>query len=447
MTSVAFITLGCPKNEVDTARMRARVAASSYELSNDPRQADVVVVNTCSFITSATAASIETILEIPELERETPPLLLVAGCLVNRYSEDELSGEMPEVDAFVAIEGEHDLCAVIERLTGEPSGVSDNDELAPLSDAPFAYLMIADGCDRACAYCTIPSIRGPYISKTPEALLAEAQTLINEGKRELILIAQDTTAYGHDLPDKPSLAALVRLLCEKTSVERLRLMYLQPEGFTDELLEVIATYPQVQHYLEMPLQHCEKRILRLMNRAGDAQAFEALIARIRTVVPDMVLRSTFIAGFPSETAEESTALVDFVRRVAFDYVGVFPYSPEEGTEAAVLPLQLPEETRLARTQHLRDVGDEIAWDKLERFIDAELSVLVEDYDEEEGAWVGRSYFQAPEIDGVVRFVLPEDASKELRTAYETIQSGALVTVKVQDCFLYDLEGVFCGSVN
>jgi len=452
MISVAFVTLGCPKNEVDTAAMKALVAASRYGLCEDPADADVVVVNTCSFITTATEASLETILDLAEQRGDLPAgvdgrdrLLLVAGCLVNRYNADELSAELPEVDAFVSIEGESDLLRVIEKLTGEEAGAQDNraevsdgsqknERAAGEAGAPSAYLMIADGCDRTCSYCTIPAIRGPYRSKTPDELVTEARQLVDSGVRELVLIAQDTTAYGHDLPDRPTLAALVARLCEETDVAWLRLMYLQPEGVTDELIETVVTHSQVVRSLEMPLQHCATRLLRAMQRSGGREQFATLIARLRGRLPDLALRTTLITGFPGETETDFQELLNFVREQRFDYVGVFPFSPEDETAAAELPDQVDEELRLARAQTLRDAADEIGWERAAAHVGQIVEVLVESFDEEEEIWLGRASFQAPDIDGVVR-IDPE------LCAGMTLHPGVIIKVLVQDALLYDLEGV------
>ena len=426
MVSVAFVTLGCPKNEVDSAGMKARVNASRYALCEDPADADVIVVNTCSFIATATEASIETILDLTERRDQH---ILVTGCLVNRYGAGDLETELPEVSAFIPIEGERDLLCVIEKLTGEPADAGP--DAAPVIErAATAWLMIADGCDRSCSYCTIPAIRGPYRSRKPDELVAEARVLVASGVRELVLIAQDTTAYGHDLEDRPTLAALVARLCEETDLSWLRLMYLQPEGVTDELIATIAAHPQVVRSLEIPLQHSAARLLRAMRRSGGRAQFTELIARLRKQLPGLALRTTLIAGFPGETEEDFLDMIDFVREIRFDYVGVFPFSPEDQTRAAELPDQVPEEVRLARAQELRDVADEIGWERAADHVGQSVDVLVESFDEEEGCWIGRAPFQAPDIDGVVRI----PSSTDLRP-------GDLVPVLIQDSLLYDLEGV------
>jgi ribosomal protein S12 methylthiotransferase len=382
--------------------MQALIAASDYELSDQVADADVVVVNTCAFIQTATEASLETILDLIEerrvsAKRDRRRLLLVTGCLVNRYDPDELAAEMPEVNAFVPLEGEHDLLPLIERLTGQPAHSATEDAPSVTAQTPLrhsgpdpqsprnpstlpvgasAYLMIADGCDRACSYCTIPGIRGPYRSKTPDELVAETRDLLARGAREIVLIAQDTTAYGHDLPDRPTLATLVTRLCTETELQWLRLMYLQPEGVSEELIDAVACNPQVVHSFEMPLQHVSARILRAMKRAGSKAQFEDLIAGLRQALPDLALRTTLITGFPAETEEEFHDLLDFVEQMRFDYVGVFPFSPEDGTPAAKLPGQLDEDLRLERAQKLRDRADSIGWERAAAHVGEVVEVLV-----------------------------------------------------------------------
>lgn len=294
--------------------------------------------------------------------------------------------------------------------------------------------MIADGCDRKCSYCTIPAIRGAYRSKTPDEVLAKARDLVESGVRELVLIAQDTTAYGHDLAGRPTLAALVARICDETDVAWLRLMYLQPEGVTDELIEVIASHPQVLRSLEMPLQHSSAALLRAMQRAGGRAQFTKLIARLRKRLPGLALRTTLIAGFPGESEADFADLLDFVRELRFDYVGVFPFSPEDQTQAAGLPDQIDEELRLARAQQLRDLADEIGWERAAAHVGQLVEVLIEGFDEEEGVWLARAPFQAPDIDGVVRIARPPAG------AATSLQPGDRVELMIEDALLYDLEG-------
>lgn len=428
---IAFITLGCPKNEVDTDRMRAAVASSAYSLVDEAEDADILVVNTCSFIEAATQESVSLVLEaasgwIPERAGRR---LIVVGCMPSRYGND-LASAMPEVDAFVPVSEEGALLDVVERLTGVGAheGAATAGESCPArtSSGPSAYLQVSDGCHRSCAYCTIPAIRGPYRSRPLADIVAEAETLVALGAREIVLIGQDITAYGRDLEGSEKLADVVHAVAAVDGVRWLRLMYAQPDGVTDELLAAMAEHDNVCHYLDMPLQHASKRVLQAMKRRGDAESYLQLIERVRAAMPDAVLRTTLIAGFPGETREDVRQLHKFLEAARFDYVGVFPYSPEEGTAAATMPAQVPLRTRRARAQRLRDLADAIGFEKAGERYDTTLEVLVEGIDEDEGVVVGRWRGQAPEIDGLVLL--------------DSGEPGEIVSAKIVDVLGYDLEG-------
>ena len=427
--AVAFITLGCPKNEVDTDRMRAAVAASPFGLEDDLDVADIVVVNTCSFIRDATEESVGTVLDIAAqwLPERAGRRIIVAGCMPARYGE-ELTESMPEVAAFVPVAEEGALVAVLERLTGITADLTAATDSAPARTAsgPSAYLQISDGCHRTCAYCTIPSIRGPYVSQPLKTIVAEATELVALGAREIVLIGQDITAYGRDLDRSDTLADVVRAVAAVPGVDWLRLMYAQPDGVTDELLAAMAENPNVCQYLDIPLQHAAKPVLRAMVRSGDADSFLKLIARIRSVLPDVVLRTTMIAGFPGETTADVRELQNFMRKAAFDIVGVFVYSPEEGTTAAEMPGQIPLRTRRARAQRLRDLAEEIGSDRAASRVGSIVEVLVEGVDPDDGVVVGRWRGQAPEIDGLVLL----DGGR----------AGDIVSVEIVDSLGFDLEG-------
>jgi ribosomal protein S12 methylthiotransferase len=426
--SVAFITLGCPKNEVDTDRMRAAVSASNFLLADDTDHADVVVVNTCSFIQDATEESVGTVLDmaaqwLPEREGRH---LVVAGCMPARYGE-ELTDALPEVAAFVPVAEEGALLAVLERLTGVAAGPAVAGALVRTESGPSAYLQISDGCHRECAYCTIPSIRGPYVSRPLPDIVAEATQLVAFGARELVLIGQDITAYGRDLDDPETLADVVRAVAAVRGVDWLRLMYVQPDGVNDDLLAAMAENANVCHYLDIPLQHAAKPVLRAMRRSGDAASFLALIARVREVMPDVVLRTTLIAGFPGETTADIHELERFLEAAQFDYVGVFIYSPEDGTTAAEMPAQVPLRTRRARAQRLRDLADTIGFERAASRVNSTMEVLVEGIEEDDGVVVvGRWRGQAPEIDGLVLL--------------DRGEAGQIVSAKIDDSLGYDLEG-------
>jgi ribosomal protein S12 methylthiotransferase len=423
--SVAFVTLGCPKNEVDTDRMRAAVAASAYRLEDDEAHADIVVVNTCSFISEATEESISAILDlVGDATGARERKLVVAGCMPARYGED-LATLLPEVSAFVPVAMEGSLLAVLEQLTGLP-GAPDASAPSRTVSGATAYLQIADGCHRACSYCTIPAIRGPYASRPLADILGEARELVALGAREIILIGQDTTAYGRDLSSPNTLADVVRAVAAVDGVSWLRLMYVQPDGITTDLLASIAENPNVVRYLDMPLQHASARVLHSMKRRGSAPDFIDLVGQIRDALPGVVLRTTLIAGYPGETAAEFKELLGFIENARLDYVGVFAYSPEEGTVAAELPQQIPPRTRQARTQRVRDTADVIGVELVADRVGSTVEVLIQGVDEDEGVTVGRWRGQAPEIDGLVLL--------------DRGRPGEIVSVRLVDSIGYDLEG-------
>jgi len=420
---VAFVTLGCPKNEVDSDRMAASLSGL-FDLVPDIDCADMVVVNTCAFIREATEESISVVLDVAGEWKTAVEgrALVVTGCMPSRYGRD-LGAAMPEVDAFVAVADEKGLAIELCRLAGLPEGTP---ALAAgrLVPGPSAYLQVSDGCHRACTYCTIPSIRGPYRSRTSRDILAEARALVAGGARELVLIGQDISSWGRDLPDAPALCELVRKLAKVEGLAWLRLMYLQPDEVTPGLLEAIAASPVVCRYLDMPLQHASREVLRRMGRRGDAAEYLRLIGMIRSRVPGVTLRTTLIAGFPGETREDSKRLLDFVRDARLDYVGVFPYSAEEGTPAAGMHDQVARRTVIARAQRLRDAADEIGVEKVAALVGRTLEVLVEGVDDE-GRTLGRHRGQAPEIDG---FVFLDRACAV----------GEIVSAKMVDSLGYDL---------
>lgn len=425
---VALVTLGCPKNEVDSERMAARVRGSAYRLVDAPDEADVVIVNTCSFIKDATEESIATVMEYATSWRPAGAdrRLIVAGCMPSRYGR-ELTDALPEADAMLPVADEDSVLAVIERLTGAPADAERAPQAALRSaTGPSAYLRISDGCHRACTYCTIPSIRGPYRSVPLDDLLTEARNLIATGARELVLIGQDVSAWGRDLAGGETLADVLDAVAALDRSVWIRLMYVQPDGVNDRLLSAIARNANVVRYLDMPLQHASRSVLRAMARTGSTDEFLALLERIRSTLPGVVLRTTVIAGFPGETRADATELMRFLEKARFDYVGVFPYSREDGTRAARIETQVPARTRRARAQRLRDLADDIGVTAVEALVGSELDVLVTGFDEDEESVVGRWYGQAPEIDGLV-----------LLDGGET---GDVVRVSVVDAIGYDLVG-------
>ena len=439
--AVALITLGCAKNEVDSAHMTERMLAAGYRMVDDPAEADVVIVNTCSFIQAATEESLEVIFDLaglPAME-EGAAKLVVAGCMPARYGE-ELEKELAEAHAFVPCRKEDDIVEILDGLLQvdpEPAASAENFDDVPVSSVSCdsfeslassevsAYVKISDGCDRFCSYCTIPYIRGRYHSFTYEDVCAEVDKHVARGAREIVLIAQDTGRWGADFEEKSSLATLMGGLAERHADVWFRVLYIQPEGITDELLDVIAAHENICSYLDIPLQHVSARILKAMNRTGSREEFEALLDHIQAKVPEVTLRTTLIAGFPGETEEEFEELCDFVEEAPFHYVGTFAYSQEEGTKAAVLPDQLDEEEKAERAQRLRDIADAVCTARVSQRIGWQMDVLVEGC-EEDGQLFGRAMCQAPEVDGVV--YLPDG------------EVGTIVNVRIADTLLYEMEG-------
>ncbi|MEY8461193.1 30S ribosomal protein S12 methylthiotransferase RimO [Eggerthellaceae bacterium 24-137] len=428
---ICLITMGCAKNEVDSAAMARALSEAGYDTDAAPEDADAVIVNTCSFIQSATEESLEAVFEAASLPRisEGRAALIVAGCMPARYGDD-LANELTEARAFVPCSKEDDIVAIVDGLLGtDRAAAAARGPIAAQAASPegpaFAYVKISDGCDRFCSYCTIPAIRGRYHSFPFEDIYRDVERACENGTREIVLIAQDTGRWGADLPDERDLAWLMEELADAFPSLWFRVMYLQPEGVTDRLLRAMASRTNICSYLDIPLQHVSTPILRAMNRAGSAEKFHSLIERIRNAVPDITLRTTLIAGFPGETEEQFEELCDFVAEEPFDYVGVFPYSREEGTAAFDLPDQIEEDEKAERAQTLRDVADACCTPRIAERIGRTMEVLVEGT-EEDGQRYGRAQCQAPEVDGVT-FVAEGEV-------------GDIVTVTIADTLLYEMEG-------
>lgn len=426
---VSFVTLGCAKNEVDSDRMVRRAKAAGFALVDDPAEADAVVVNTCSFIEAATEESLEAIFDLAGIERPAGQVvpLVVAGCMPARYG-DELEAELPEAAAFVPCSKEDDIAQLLaEALAVDLASLRPESALDArdgAASAVSAYVKISDGCDRFCSYCTIPFIRGRYRSYPYGEIEAEVERLVSSGTREIVLIAQDTGRWGDDLSEPSTLAELLSRLAERFAETWFRVMYIQPEGVTDALIEAIASHGNVCSYLDVPLQHVKPAILRAMNRTGSRGEFEELVARIRERIPDVTLRTTLIAGFPGETEDDFGDLCDFVESADLDYVGVFAYSREEGTRAAGMPGQIDEDTKLERAQALRDVADAVCTARVAGRVGTSMEVLVLGC-EEDGQLFGRAMCQAPDVDGVVYL--------------EKGVPGQIVTVTISDTLLYEME--------
>ncbi len=427
--TVGLVSLGCAKNQVDGEMLLAALESGGFQAVS-PEEADIVLINTCGFIDSAKKESIEAILDFAQLKAQGQvKKLVVTGCLAERYRE-EIHKELPEVDGVFGIGANGDMAACVKEMLASGFTQRFPEKSAMplcgarrLSTQPFtAYLKIAEGCDNRCTYCAIPLIRGGYRSRTLESIEEEARQLVSGGVKELVLIAQDTTRYGLDLYGRYALAQLLTRLCAIEGLVWLRVLYCYPDSITDELLDVMAREEKVVPYMDIPLQHASEKILRAMNRRGSRESLTALMGKIRQRVPGVVLRTTLITGFPGETQEDFEQLAQFVKDVAFERLGCFPYSQEEGTPAAQLPGQLDEEEKERRAQLITETQLGIMERQGQELIGRRLTVLTEGFEEESGAWFGRSYMDAPDVDGRVYF-----------TAAQPPAPGDFVEVLVEDC--------------
>ena len=433
---VGMVSLGCAKNQVDGEMLMASLKNAGFELSDDAALADVAIVNTCGFIESAKQESIDEILELATLKKEGRiKKLVVTGCLAERYRE-EIHKELPEVDGVFGIGANGDIAACIERVMEDFTECFPEKEKMPLcgdrelsTPSYFAYLKIAEGCDNRCTYCAIPMIRGGYRSRTMESIEEEARALVENGAKELILIAQDTTRYGIDLYGAYSLAKLLKRLCKIEKLHWLRVLYCYPDAITDELLDTIAEEEKIVKYIDLPLQHASGKILKAMNRRGDRESLTALMKKIREKIPNVTLRTTLITGFPGETEEDFTELAEFVKDVQFERLGCFAYSQEENTPAAELPDQIDEDVKNHRAELIMDAQMNIM-DRLgEKQVGRDIEVLTEGFDRYAECWFGRSAMDAPDIDGKVFF-----------SAEKKPYLGQLVTVHVDEAIDCDLFG-------
>lgn len=439
---VGMVSLGCPKNQMDAELMLAKLVNAGMEITPDSGLADVVIVNTCGFIEDAKKESIENILEFAALKKEGRiQKIIVTGCMAERY-RDAVQAELPECDAVLGLGANRDIVEVVREVTDGKTVQSfpdkscwelDGDRLQT-TPSFFAYLRIADGCDNRCTYCAIPLIRGGLRSRKVESLVEEAQMLARAGVKELVLVAQDVTAYGRDLYGETRLPELLEALCAIDGLRWIRLLYCYPQHITDDLLTVMREQEKIVKYMDIPLQHVSGSVLRAMNRPGDAASLKALIAHIREMVPGIVLRTTVMTGFPGETKADFVELCEFVKDVRFERLGCFAFSPEEGTAAAELGGQVSEKIK----QRRRDIVMEeqaLAADAYNRSqIGRTLEVLVESYDRYAECWFGRSAADAPDIDGKVFFTCPKD----IRPAV-----GAFVSVRITDVMDWDLMGELC----
>ncbi|MEE1173811.1 MAG: 30S ribosomal protein S12 methylthiotransferase RimO [Ruminococcus sp.] len=427
---VGIVSLGCAKNRVDAEMLLFTLKSRGYELVGDPADADAVIVNTCGFIESAKQESIDEIIELGKLKAEGKiKAIIVTGCLAERY-QNEITRQLYEVDAAVGIGGNEKIADIVaEVLGGKKTELFPEKELLPLEggrvqSTPFytAYLKIAEGCDNRCTYCAIPLIRGGFRSRKPEDVIAEAKRLAQSGVKELNVIAQDTTRYGEDLFGEPQTAKLLKELCKIDGFEWIRVLYCYPDRVTDELIDVIASEDKIVKYIDLPLQHCNGEVLKRMNRRGDRESLTALINKIKTKIPNVVIRSTFITGFPGETEEQFEELAEFAAEVKFQRLGCFPYSQEEDTPAAEMPDQIDEDIRQKRADIIMEHQQGVMADWCETLVGTEIKVLVEGYDRLAERYFGRTYADAPEVDGCVFF-----SAKSRKPA-----AGEFVKVMVSD---------------
>ena len=435
---VGMISLGCPKNQVDAEHMLALIDAAGCEIVDYVEGCDVVIVNTCGFIDDAKKEAIENILDMVELKKEgIISKIVVTGCLAQRY-KDEIVTEIPEVDAVVGIGANGDIVKTIEEVM---SGVDTIEKYPPRCDLPlegqrilttpqyWAYLKIGEGCSNRCTYCTIPSIRGNMRSRSMENVIEEAKQLAESGVKELILIAQDTTSYGLDLYGELKLPELLNELCKIDSIEWIRLLYCYPDRITDELIETMKKQDKIVNYIDLPLQHVDDKILKAMNRRGDQAMIRNVIEKLRTEIPDVVIRTTFIVGFPGEGEDEFENLAVFVNEIEFDRLGVFTFSAQEGTPAYDMEDQVEEDVKTRRGEIIMQDQYSIMEEKNSERIGKTYKVIVEDYDGYSDSYTGRTYMDAPEIDGIVRFTSDRD-----------LDIGDFVEVEIFDVEDYDLIG-------
>ena len=434
---IGMISLGCPKNQVDAEIMLNILRQNGFEICSDLSLADAVIVNTCGFIESAKAESIEQILDLAVLKREgNLKSIVVTGCMAERYRE-QVQKELPEADAVVGIGSNADIAEIVMKTLGGESLERFADKLQLPLDGQrvlstpyyYAYLKIAEGCDNCCTYCAIPAIRGRFRSRKMESILEEAEALVRGGVKELILVAQDTTRYGEDIYGEPYLALLLTKLAAIPGAKWIRLLYTYPERIDDRLLDVMAAHDNILNYLDIPIQHCNAEILRRMNRKGDRRSLTKLIARIRNKLPGVTLRTTLIAGFPGETERQFGELCEFVKEMSFDRLGCFAYSKEEGTAAAKFENQIETKEKQRRQELIMQHQAALTEQNNALKAGTLMQVLVEGYDKELKCYFGRGRADAPEIDGMVYF-----------TSKHILPTGSFAEVRIKDCIDYDFLG-------
>lgn len=436
---ILFISLGCDKNLADSEEMLGLLTAGGHEITDDETQADAIVINTCCFIKDAKEESVETILEMAEYKKTgSCHALIVTGCMAQRYQK-EIIEEVPEVDAVLGTTSYGDIVKALEEAVAgnhfeefrDIDYLPDTGSKRVLTTGGhFGYLKIAEGCDKHCTYCIIPKLRGKFRSVPMERLIAQAEDMAEQGVKELILVAQETTVYGKDLYGKKSLHILLKKLCEIRGIRWIRILYCYPEEIYDELIETIRDEKKICHYLDIPIQHASDRILKRMGRRTSKQELIDIVGKLRKEIPDIVLRTTLITGFPGETEEDHEELKEFVDEMEFDRLGVFTYSPEENTPAAEMADQVPEEVKEERRDELMELQQEISYDRGQDRIGQELLVMIEGKVADDSAYIGRTYGDAPKVDGYI-FV----------QTGELLMTGDFAKVRVTGALEYDLIGV------
>ena len=435
---ILFISLGCDKNLADSEQMLGILRNKGYEFTDDECEADIIVVNSCCFISDAKEESINTILDMAQCKTHYKcQALIVTGCLAERYKE-EIYKEIPEVDAVIGTSSYDAIAEAVEQaLEGKkPQVFKDLNRLPDIrtervvtTGGYLAHLKIAEGCDKHCTYCIIPKVRGNYRSVPMENLLRQAKELAEKGVKELILVAQETTMYGKDIYGEKSLHKLLKELCKIQGIQFIRIMYCYPEEIYDELIQTMKEEQKICHYLDMPIQHCNDAILKKMGRRTNKKEIQEIVTKLREAIPDIILRTTLITGFPGETEDNFEEMMDFVDEMEFDRLGVFPYSPEEGTPAAEFPDQIDEEVKADRQCEIMELQQDIAFEKSERRIGQEMLAVIEGKVADENAYIGRTYMDAPNIDGYV-FIHTDEA----------LMTGDFVKVKITASSDYDLIG-------
>ncbi len=463
---VGFVSLGCSKNLIDTEVAIGKLKKHNFEIVNDPNKADIIIINTCGFIESAKEEAVNTILEMAEYKKKNCEYLIAMGCLVQRY-KDELEKSLPEVDLFIKIEDYDKLWDMINNLIRKED-IKKNDKnnsknkienknkvvdsRSKIKQIPmfmkeeylqrevstgknYAYLKVGEGCSNMCTYCAIPYIRGLFISRPLEDILSEAEMLVKQGTKELIVIAQDTTKYGIDIYGKSKIADLLEKLAKIEGVHWIRLLYTYPEGLTDELIKVVKNNPKISKYFDIPIQHISNDILKKMNRKTSKDNIEKIISKIRKEIPDVTLRTSLIVGFPGETKKNFEELYGFVEETRFDKLGVFEYSREEGTPASTMPNQVHYKTKRYRREQIMELQRQISYEKMKEKIGKEIEVLIEGMSLDRKYYIGRTKSDVPEIDGVV--YIKREKSKE-----NDIKLDSFIKVKIIDIKDYDLVAIF-----